>query len=466
MRRLKIYRLGVLISLSVLLNSCIATKRYTEPTIENKYLFRLDSLNKKGKKLTDLDWQNFFKDELLKEYIKEALINNQDNNITLKNIELFKAQFKRRRAGYLPTVDINTDVQRQQQSKNTQFGSFANGIMTQYTASSNLTWELDLWGKITSQKLMAKAQFEKSITAQKLLQTELIANVTNTYYSILEADKRKQILVETVQIRLESFETLKQLKASGYSNALAVSQAKAQLVQARILLNDTENQIFTLENALSMLIGKPMNTIKRNSLEEQKILTEFQLDLPLEILSNRPDVKEAELEFKSLFENYNIAKASIYPSVKLTANIGFQSLETSSWFKSNSFFNTLVGGITAPIINGRQLRTQKEVSKIQMEQSLLRFQKRVLEASIEVSNVLNQYNTQRNNLKELKTQKQLLDKSFSDSKELLKAGLANYLEVLNAQENLLNTQLQYNQVLSQNMQTTTTIYRAVGGGIK
>ncbi len=460
------YYIGLIIAIGFLLNSCVATKRYKTPEIENNYLFRLDSLTNDGDQLTELDWEIFFKDAVLKNYIEDALLYNQDNKITLKNIEIFTAQFKKGKAGYLPTLELESTVQRQEQSKNTQFGSFANGIQTQYTLGSNLSWELNLWGKITSQKLASKAEFEQSLTAQKLLQTQLIANVANTYYQLLEADKRKHILNQTINVRKENLETLENLNKSGLSNSLAVSQAAAQLSQAKVLLNTTENQIFALENTMVLLIGKPVSIIKRSKLGVQDTLETFQVGLPMEILSNRPDVKEAELEFKALFENYNVSKASMYPTIKLSANIGFQSLETSSWFKSDSFFNTLIGGVTAPIFNGRTLRTQKEVSKIQMEQSLLRFQKTVLAASIEVSNAIQDYNTQSKNVEALKIQEELLSKSFDDSKELLNAGFVNYLEVLTAQENLLNTQLEYAQVVSQKMQTITTLYRAVGGGTK
>ena len=451
-----------LILLSIIsMSSCIVTKTYKTPEVTEKhYLFRLDSLTNNGEDIGSQSWKQFFKDKQLKQYIDTALLYNQNNRIAYKNIEIFRAQFKQDKAGYLPTLGLNANVQKTELANAPSSQDF-----TQYQVDGNLSWEADLWGKITSQKLMSKAAFEQSVTAQKLLQTQLISDLASTYYRLLEADKRKRILEETIVIRKESLNTLNALKEAGTGNVLAVNQAQSQLMQAEILLTSVNNQVFTLENALITLMGKPVYTLPRHNIEEQSIPKSISTGLPLEILSKRPDVKEAELGFLTAFEQHNIARTSLYPSIKLTASFGSQGLKADQLFKSGSFFNTIIGGITQPLLNGKQLKTRKKVTELQMEQRLLQFQQKVLSAGIEVSNVLQNIDANTKNLEVLTDQVALLTQSLEDAKALLDAGMVNYLDVLNAQSNLLNTQLLHASTQLQQLENSAILYRALGGGI-
>lgn len=453
--------------MATFISACVVTKKYEAPEIsETDYLFRLDSLAQENNEPFEIEqWREFFTDSILVSYIDTALVHNNNNQIALKTIEKFNAQFKQGRAKQLPTIDAGASIQRQQQAENSQFGSFFSEPFTNHDFSGTISWEADIWGKINSQRLASKARFSKSITAQQTVQTLLIANIANTYYQLLSADKRKELLIKTVKIRQESVETQKALKESGQTNSVSVSLAKSQLLQAQVLLNDVENLIFTLENELVLLTGKSTRTIERSSLDAQASRTDFQVGLPMEVLSNRPDVKEAELDFRSFFEEYNVAKAAMYPNIRLSASAGFQSLAFSSWIDPSSLFNTLTAGVTQPIFNGRQLRTQKEVAKIDMEQSLLRFQQTVLNASLEVSNLLKTQELTTAKLNLLTQQESALNQSFADSKALLDAGLTNYLDVLIAQGNLLDVQLQHLATTSVQLQNEVNIFRALGGGI-
>jgi NodT family efflux transporter outer membrane factor (OMF) lipoprotein len=437
------------------------TQKYNQPEItEDNYLFRLDSLTQNKADIQQKNWKDYFKDSLLIQYIDSALIYNQDNLIAFKNIELFQAQYKQSKAAFYPTLNLEGNIQDSKLANTPSSQDF-----TQYTLGANVSWEADLWGKIKSQKLANRAQFQQSTTAQKLVQTQLISNIATTYFQLLEADKRKAIIEQSVQLRKESVFTLENLKTAGLSNSLAVNQAKAQLSQSEILLTSVNNQIFSLENALVTLVGKSFYQFKRLHLDFQNQENLQFSEVPLQLLENRPDVKVAELEFASFFQNFNVAKSSMYPTIRLTAGTGLQSNDASTLFSANSLFSNLIGGITAPIFNGRALKTRKEVSKIHMEQSLLRFQKTVLLASIEISNLQKSIQTHRSNLEYLNTQEELLMGSYLDARDLLKAGLANYLEVLNAQENLLNIQTQKVNTELQILQNQALLFKAIGGGV-
>lgn len=448
--------------ISIFLTSCLATKEYKSPELTDIHMFRLDSLSGDTTEINQLEWKQFFNDQVLIAYIDSALKNNYSNQIAFENIVQAKAGFKQGKAGMFPTLEIKAETSRRE----TNYPAPANNTTKSYELSGMLNWELDLWGKINSQRKMSKADYLKSITAQKVVQTQLIANIASIYYQLLEAAERMNILEQTIQVREESLQTIKSLKEAGMQNQLAVNQSKAQLDLTKTMLTDAKYQIFRLENSLSILLGKPMKDLKRKSFDDQTIPLQFNGNLPASVLANRPDVKEAELEFRSFFERYNFAKASMYPSIQLTAMAGYQNGDIDNWLDPNAFFTNLIGNLTQPLFRKRSLRTQKEIADSQMKQSLFRFKQKVLESGVEVSNSLKKYQTQSVQLDDYRSQEAHLNMALGNARELLKNGFANYLEVLNVQENLLNVKLQRVSAQSQKLQSAVMVYKALGGGVK
>ncbi len=272
------------------------------------------------------------------------------------------------------------------------------------------------------------------------------------------------ILSQTVKLRKNSLETLKALKQAGRSNSLAVSQAEAQLNTASVQLQNVKNQIFALENALVALLGKAKKELPRRRLNQQTFPEKYTAEVPVALLSNRPDVLEAELNFRQSFELENVARASMYPTLVLSAEFGFQSLSPGKLFGASSFFNTFTGALTQPLFQRRRLKTQREVAQQRMEISRLQFQEKVLQASIEVSNLLNELKTTSGNLNVLERQETVLKGSFEDVKLMLVSGKANYLDVLNAQSSLLAAQLATIDAKSTRLKLSTQLFKAVGGG--
>ena len=448
--------------ISIFLTSCLATKKYTSPEVTSIHMFRLDSLSGDTTNINQLEWKQFFSDQILIGYIDSALNNNYNNQIAYENIVQARAGFKQGKAGFLPSLDIKAEGSRRE----TNFPAPVDNTSESFELSGMLSWELDLWGKINSQYKSSKADYLRSVTAQKVIQTQLIVEVASTYYQLLEAVERKEILVQNIQVREESLQTIKSLKEAGMQNQLAVNQSKAQLDLTRTMLTDAEYQVFTLENSLSILLGKPIKDLKRSSFDDQIIPLQINGNLPASVLANRPDVKEAELEFRSFFEKFNVAKASMYPSIQLTAMAGYQSGEIDNWLDPDAFFTNLIGNLTQPLFRKRSLRTQKEIAESQMKQSLYRFQQKVLESGVEVSNALRKYNTQSIQLDDYISQEEHLNLALGNARELLKNGFANYLEVLNVQENLLNVKLQRVSAQSQKLQSAVMVYKALGGGVK
>jgi NodT family efflux transporter outer membrane factor (OMF) lipoprotein len=400
---------------------------------------------------------------ILQNHIEEALENNQDIRIALQQIKAANAYYKQGKAGYYPSVDINGSVTRQELSPNSQFGSFFSSL-EQYELNASLAWEADIWGKIRSNKRAAQARYMQSEAAHKAVKTDLISRIATGYYQILALDEQVDITEQTLESRKKSLETSKALKDAGNLTSVAVSQTEAQVYAAEALLLDLKNDIILLENTLSILKGISPQGLMRSELSTQEIDQELTTGVASDLLENRPDVIAAEYDLINAFELTNAAKSRFYPSFTISATGGFQSLEPSDFISTNSLFLTLIGGLTQPIFNRRQIRTEYEVALSEKEQALLNFERTMLTASREVSDAMLNYKNAKQK-KEVKTKEyDAYKRALEDSQELLNNGLANYLEVLNAQENALNTELQVTQIKFDQFSAIVELYRSLGGG--
>lgn len=446
------------------LQSCFVAKDYERPEEEiDPINYRTDQLKEDSLSVSKVSWRQMFTDTVLQHHIEEALENNQDIRIALQQINAANAFFKQGKAGYYPSVDINGSVTRQELSPNSQFGSFFSSL-EQYELNASLAWEADIWGKIRSNKRAAQARFMQSEAAHKAVKTDLISRIATGYYQILALDEQVKIAEETLESRKKSLETSNALKEAGNLTSVAVSQTEAQVYAAEALLLDLKNDVKLLENTLSILKGESPQSFKRGELSAQVIDQELTTGVASDLLENRPDVIAAEYDLINAFELTNAAKSRFYPSITISATGGFQSLEASDFISTNSLFLTLIGGLTQPIFNRREIRTEYEVAQSEKEQALLNFERTLLTASREVSDAMLNYQnaTER---KEVKTKEyQAYQKALDDSQELLNNGLATYLEVLNAQENALNTELEVTQIQFDKLSAVVELYRSLGGG--
>lgn len=451
-------------ALSLFYSACQVTKTYEAPEVDTQALFRLDSLTENDTPREALAWEDFFMDATLKTYIEDALSQNYDYRAALEAIEQAESRLAQAKQAWLPRVDATGSVQQQRASPNSRFGQLFQEVLYQYDLSANIAWEIDIWGKIKSQKRLSAAQLQRSQTARQAIRARLIGNVADLYFQLLGADERRKILVETIDLRKKNVQTLQKLKESGQSNQLAVDQAEVQVTQAQTLLVDLDNQRFALENTLSVLLGEVKPEVIRDSLFNSKINPAFTTAIPAEQLRNRPDVRLAELDYLAAFEQRNVAYASLYPSLNITGNVGLQSLEAKDLFSINSFFWTLVGGLTQPVFARRQLKTQVEISESQLRQNRLNFDGTLLNAGMEVSTALRHYATQAQKLELLLTQETRLLRAQKNAEALLRNGYANYLEVLNVQASILNVQLERANTQLEQLRAATRLYRTLGGG--
>lgn len=447
-----------------LLPSCFVAKTYVRPdNVVETEKFRTDKLPQDSLSMANISWKELFTDPVLQEYIDKGLTNNMDIRMALQTIAIAEAYAKQGKAGYAPSLNLNSSAAHQEFSSNSAAGLNASAI-NQFELSGALSWEVDIWGKIRSNKRASAARYLQSVAAHQTVKSRLVANIASTYYQLLTVDEQIKVTEETIETRKKGLETTIALKDAGNVTEVGVKQTEAQLYGAQAILVDLKVQSRFLENTLSILLGDSPNTINRTTLEEQTIDIPFDLGVSSELLSNRPDVISAEYGLINAFEMTNVARSAFYPSLTLNASGGFQSFELDKLFNANSLFSSLMGGLTQPILNNRRVRTQFEVSKAQQEQALLQFKYALLVAGKEVSDAMYGIETASKKIEIKERENEALNLATDYSQELLDNGLANYLEVLVAQERALTSNLDMVAAKNSRLQAIVDLYEALGGG--
>jgi len=449
----------------LLFASCFSAKEYVRPeedVITAQY-YRTDNLPQDSLTMATVSWKELFTDPMLQGYIEQGLEKNIDIRVAIQQILISEAFLKQGKAGYLPSLNGTAQYTRSELSENSQFGGQFS-TLNQYQLSGGLSWEADIWGKIRSNKRAREATYLQSVAAHKAVKSRLIATIASSYYQLVAIDEQIRITKETIDTRVNGLETTKALKEAGNVTEVAVKQTEAQLYFAQGILIDLENEARLLENNLSILLGSDARSFTRNSLETQQITTELKTGVPTQLLANRPDVIAAEYNLKNAFELTNVARSNFYPSLTVSATGGLQSLDFEELFSTSSLFANIVGGLTQPIFNKRQIRTQYEVAQAQQEQAKLDFKLTVLTAGKEVSDALYSYDSATEKIIVKQKEFEAYELATGYSEELLDNGLVNYLEVLRSRENALNSSLDVITAKNNQLQAIVDLYEALGGG--
>ena len=465
--KITIHKIILIFFVSFLVVSCHTRQNYQRANdVVDEKLFRTDALPKDSLSMANLSWKEIFTDAVLQNHIAKALENNLDIRIALQNIASAEAYLKQSKAAYQPTISVGPDYSFNTSSLNTQFGQIVGErrYINQFDITANLGWELDLWGKLKGQEKAQYAAYLSSVAAHQNVKSNLVASIATAYYQLLAFDEQKKIFSNTIEIRKKNLETTKALKDAGIVSEVAVQQSEALVYNAEASLVTLDVQIQMLENTISLLMGEPSHEIERTSLSTQNFALNTDLGYPSALLANRPDVKQAEFNLINAFELTNAAKAQFYPSLRITGSTGVQSVDIDKLFSANSVFANVLVGLAQPILNKRQIRTNYEVSLANQERAYLNFRKTILNAGNEVSDALKMYNAQDQFIAFKKKELSAYDKSVEFSQELVNYGMANYLEVLNANVNKLNAEINIANAQYTKLQAGVELYRALGGG--
>lgn len=453
-----------------LVASC-STSKITEvtPAVPDTYRHEIssDSLN-----IGSLPRDQFYKDPLLNLLIDSAVIRNNNLLVAIKNVEASALQLKKSKWLNVPTLNAEVTGIYTRYSDNSLNGLSTASFLEQnhledYTTQGVLSWEADIWGKLKNQKRKALAAYIQTEEARKAVQTALVANVATGYFQLLMLDEQLEVARKNLKLRERTEQIITLQYDSGVGTALAQNQAQALRLQAVQLIVELEQQLSIQENALSILTGTFPSAIKRGKQEDLHLLIreETHAGVPAALIQQRPDILAAEFNLRAAYAEEGITRASLYPALRITAAGGINSFLRSNWWNiPGSLFGMAAASVSQPLINGRQLKTEYKTALIEKEKATLQFKQTVLKAVQEVSNALV-------SIEKLETQKQIitdreqaLNHAVSDADLLFKHGIATYLEVITAQHNLLQSQLDLAAVEKYQMEASIELYRALGGG--
>lgn len=441
--------------------ACGVTKHYQPPGIERIDTFR-GAVSHDTTGMASLSWRQVFTDTVLQSVIATGIAQNLDLQTAYTRIRQAQAYYKQSRAAYLPELDANASAGRLRLNKAQNFGIVSN--VTEYQLGLSSSWELDIWGRLSSTKKASLASLLATEAGARAIQSEVVSEIASLYYLLLALDQQVTITEETVRNWDTTVTTMQSLLESARVTEAAVVQCEAQRDAAAVTIPDLYQKIRQTENALSILLGLPPTEIARNRIEDQTVVSFLNTGIPAQLLSNRPDVQQAELTYRNAFELTNVARTAFYPALTITGSAGYSSFNAGSFFDISSLGASIIGGLLQPIFNRRVNKTNLEVAKEQQQAAFLGFKAAFLVAGQEVSDALSLHVAAKK--KALIRSREIIElqKSVDDTQELLQNGFANYTEVITARQSLLTAELGRVNDKLQELQAAVSLYTALGGG--
>ncbi len=451
--------------------SCSVSKDIETPKDALPENFRNVSVSKDTTSIGDLEWKNFFTEKDVIKLIDSAVIRNNDLQIATKNIEIAQYRFTQSKWNNVPQVNLGVSASSNNPSDNSFTGknlgqALGQNHINDFTAGATLSWEADIWGKIKNQKKGAFAEYLQSAEVKKALQTTIVADVSKGYYNLLMLDAQLDIARQTLKLNDSTTKIIKLKYDAGQVTSLAIQQSEAQKLNSAQLIPLLEQNIAIQENALSVLTGSFPDSKERTiRLSSIVIKDNAAVGIPSSLVSRRPDVKAAELDLKIANANVGITKADLYPALRITAQGGVNSFETSNWFNiPASLFGTVAGGLTQPLLNNKKLKTEYNIAVAEREKAVIYFRQTVLVAVSEVANALVEVDKLQQQEAFLQERVKTLQQAIKNANLLFKNGMAEYLEVLTAQATLLQSELELADIKRAQLSANTELYRALGGG--
>lgn len=468
----RLTQIAVLILLVTFLASCKVSKDYQRPELALPTEYRNVPYGDTAT-IADMGWKEFFPDTTLQRLIDRGIAYNYDLQIALKRIDIAQQQVKQAKLLQLPRLDLRVAGTYNRPSNNSLNGLSASNFLKSshienYIASVDLSWEADIWGKIRRQQQATMGQYLQTYEATKAVQTRLVADIAKGFFNLLMLDKQLEVAKHNLELSNNTLKLTNLLKDAGEATSLSVQQSEAQREAIALLIPQLEQDITIQENALQILTGQMPNAIDRKvKLSDFKANDSLATGIPAALVSRRPDVRAAEMSVLVANAQLGVAQASMYPSLIISASGGIESFKSSNWFNiPGSLFGIAAGTIARPIFARRQLKTNLEVAKIEREQSVLEFRQSVLNAVGEVSNSLVQTQKLKEQEAIASNQVNILTQAISNAQLLYQSDMANYLEVITAQGNALQAELNLAFIRSQSLVARVDLYRSLGGGWK
>ncbi len=444
---------GYIISLplALLLGACGIYSKYDGAKVEydTTRMVAVDSLSEP---LSSMSWRELFPDPYLTSWIDRGLEANTDLRIAQLNVDKAAATYGASKLAFLPSLSIGAEA------------STGNKSDSRFQIGPSASWELDIFGKQRNLKLGAEAAFYASESYRQAVQTSLVATIAESYYALLMLDTQLEISERTLKIWDHNIRALRALKRAGSANEAGVLQATANKLKVESSVRTLREKIVQQENAVRSLLLSPDMEMTRSKLDVQHFSDSIASGVSVELLSNRPDVRAAEYELQKAFYDVNVSRSAFYPTLKLSGNAGWSTSSGSGIANPSAWIANAIGSLTAPIFDRGTNKTNLKISKAQYEAASLKYQQTLLDAGMEVNNALTAWQSARERLEIDADQILVLEKAVRTTQLLMRNSPTNYLEVLTAQQRLLEAQLTETADRYSEIQAVISLYHALGGG--
>ena len=452
----------MMISAAALLSSCGIYGKYERPEVNTAGLVRDVASNTDTLAVSDtasfgnLPWRNVFTDPQLQALIEQGLTHNTDLLNAALNVKMVESQLLVSKLAFVPSFTFSP-----QGTISSWDGSKASKT---YSLPINASWSIDLFGNLLNQKRSAQMVLLATKDYQLVVKTNLIANIANAYYTLLMLDKQLEIVNNMTGLTKDTWDMMKLQKDLNMAKETSVQSAEANYYSVLAQAEDLKRQIRETENSLSLLLGQPAQTIGRGKLENQSLPTEFSTGVGIQMLNNRPDVHYAEMTLAQCFYDVQTARSKFYPNISISGSGAYTNNGGGGIVNPGKWLLSAVASLVQPIFQNGQLIAGLKVAKAEQEQAYNTWQQAVLSAGSEVSNALVLYNSSDEKSKLEQKQIESLTKNVEYTKDLFSMGGSTYLEVITAQQSLLNAELAKVQDDFYKMQAVVNLYYALGGG--
>lgn len=454
-------KLAALVTL-LILAGCAMGPKYSRPDTKKPEAYA--QVSAKTDSITNMKWWNVYQDTVLQSLIKKSIGSNLDLMTAISRVDEAKAILGFNQANMLPFLDYSG------KARATDFGATGTqaGVAfptNSFSALGNISWEIDLWGKLRHANRAAYAELISTDEDRKSVYISLVAQVAELYFQLRGLDERLGITRRTNETRKEYLRIITLRFNQGEVAELDKLQAENIAASSEAQLYSIERSIIAIENAINILLGQPYTPIARGlSNDQQKLPLDIPSGLPSQLLERRPDIRSAEQQLIAQTERVGIAVALQFPSLSLTGFLGVASPDVSNLFNSDAFIGSVTGQLAGPIFRFNQNKRRVETEKARTKQVGYQYEKTVLIAFSEVENSLAEIRTYRNEFTARQTQVTATEKSLTLSKALYDNGYTSFLQVLDAERELYDSQFEKSLALQNQLISTVRLYKALGGG--
>ncbi|CAM3888906.1 TolC family protein [Flavobacterium cucumis] len=476
MKRNNLLKAVVLGCSILILHSCGIPKVATQEsniTLPTNYSEKVTQSDNSGK----VRWKDFFEDKYLLSLIDSTLVNNKELNILMQKVNMAQNEIQARKGEYLPSVGLGAGADLDKVGKFTRNGSVEENLniredekfpepLTNYKFGLYSTWELDVWKKLRNSKKAAVMEYMASQEGKNYLVTNLVAEVANSYYELIALDAQLKNLEQNIEIQKNALEIVKLLKESARTTLLAVKRFEAEVQKNQSEIYNLKQEIVEVENKINFLVGRTPQPVLRDASNFMATTPKFvNVGLPSDLLENRPDIKQAQLELEAAKLNIKVAKANFYPQFGLKAGIGYEAFNPKYLLNSpESLLYSIVGDAIMPLVNRNAIKATYKTASAKQIQAVYEYEQTILRAYTEVINQMSKIENLENSFNLKNNQVEALNQSIDIANQLFQSARADYMEVLLTQRDALEAKTDLIETRKNQMLTVINLYKALGGG--